>query len=178
MELEQCLTNRRSIRSYIDKPVSKETLIQLIEAAQKAPSWKNSQVSRYYIVNTPEKKAEFMQCLPEFNQNSTKDAPAFIVTTIVKNRSGFERDGSYTTHLKEGFQYFDNGLQVQNLCLKAYELGLGTLIMGIYSEPKVRELLQVPEDQDIVSIISVGYHDISPEMPKRKAVDDIVTFIE
>lgn len=41
MELEECINNRRSIRKkYLDKPVSKETIIKLIEAAQKAPSWK------------------------------------------------------------------------------------------------------------------------------------------
>ena len=176
MELEQCINNRRSIRKYLNTPVEEEKIIKLIEAAQKAPSWKNSQVSRYYVVSTENNREKIFNCLPEFNKENIKNAPVLIVTTVVKNRSGFERDGSYSTHLKEGFQYFDNGLQVQNLCLRAYDLGLGTLIMGIYDEEKIRNLLNIPEEQEIVAVIVVGYTDIEPEMPKRKEIEDILQF--
>lgn len=174
MEFQECLNNRRSIRDFKKSPISKEVIYSLIEAAQKAPSWKNSQVSRYYIVE--ELKEELLEYMPDFNINNAKDAPILIVTTVVKNRSGFERDGRYSTHLKDGFQYFDNGLQVQNLCLKAYEMGLGTLIMGLYDVEKVRKLLDIPEEQEIVTIIAVGYPNEKPEMPKRKNIEDIVVF--
>ncbi len=175
MELTKCMEERRSIRRYKKQPVDRGLIKQLIEAAILAPSWKNSQVSRYYAVDG-DQKDQFMACLPEFNQNNSKDASTIIVSTVVNGRSGFERDGSYTTHLKDGFQYFDNGLQVQNLCLKAYELGLGTLIMGIYDEQKIREFLSIPEDEVVVAVIAVGYPDIEPAMPKRKSVEDILIF--
>ncbi len=175
MELTKCMEERRSIRRYKKQPVDRDLIKQLIEAAILAPSWKNSQVSRYYAVDG-DQKDQFMACLPEFNQNNSKDASTIIVSTVVNGRSGFERDGSYTTHLKDGFQYFDNGLQVQNLCLKAYELGLGTLIMGIYDEQKIREFLSIPEDEVVVAVIAVGYPDIEPAMPKRKSVEDILIF--
>ena len=175
MELTKCMEERRSIRRYKKQPVDRDLIKQLIEAAILAPSWKNSQVSRYYAVDG-DQKDQFMACLPEFNQNNSKDASTIIVSTVVNGRSGFERDGSYTNHLKDGFQYFDNGLQVQNLCLKAYELGLGTLIMGIYDEQKIREFLSIPEDEAVVAVIAVGYPDIEPAMPKRKSVEDILIF--
>lgn len=175
MELTKCMEERRSIRRYKKQPVDRDLIKQLIEASILAPSWKNSQVSRYYAVDG-DQKDQFMACLPEFNQNNSKDASTIIVSTVVNGRSGFERDGSYTTHLKDGFQYFDNGLQVQNLCLKAYELGLGTLIMGIYDEQKIREFLSIPEDEVVVAVIAVGYPDIEPAMPKRKSVEDILIF--
>ena len=175
MELTKCVEERRSIRRYKKQPVDRDLIKQLIEAAILAPSWKNSQVSRYYAVDGDQKN-QFMACLPEFNQNNSKDASTIIVSTVVNGRSGFERDGSYTTHLKDGFQYFDNGLQVQNLCLKAYELGFGTLIMGIYDEQKIREFLSIPEDETVVAVIAVGYPDIEPAMPKRKSVEDILIF--
>ena len=175
MELTKCMEERRSIRRYKKQPVDRDLIKQLIEVAILAPSWKNSQVSRYYAVDG-DQKDQFMACLPEFNQNNSKDASTIIVSTVVNGRSGFERDGSYTTHLKDGFQFFDNGLQVQNLCLKAYELGLGTLIMGIYDEQKIREFLSIPEDEVVVAVIAVGYPDIEPAMPKRKSVEDILIF--
>ena len=175
MELTKCMEERRSIRRYKKQPVDRDLIKQLIEAAILAPSWKNSQVSRYYAVDGGQKD-QFMACLPEFNQNNSKDASTIIVSTVVNGRSGFERDGNYTTHLKDGFQYFDNGLQVQNLCLKAYELGLGTLIMGIYDEQKIREFLSIPDGEVVVAVIAVGYPDIEPAMPKRKNVEDILIF--
>lgn len=156
MELDECINNRRSIRKkYLDKPVSKETIIKLIEAAQKAPSWKNSQVSRYYVINTQEYKEKILNCLAEFNKENIKNAPVIIISAIEKGISGFNKDGEYVSHLKEGFQFFDNGLQVENLCLKAYELGLGTLIMGIYDAEKIREILNIPGNQEIVAVIGV-----------------------
>ena len=175
MELKDCLAGRRSIRRYKNTPVSKETVKELLSAAVLAPSWKNSQVSRYYVA-MGESKEKLLACLPEFNRNNAKDAPVLIVTTVVNGRSGFERDGSYTTHLGAGFQCFDNGLQVENICLKAYELGLGTLIMGLYDEAGVRAFFGIPEEQIIVAVLAVGYPDIAPEMPARKSVDEIAVF--
>ncbi len=178
MELSECIENRRSIRRYLNKPVDREIIKALIKAASDAPSWKNSQVSRYYVVDRPETKEAFLPCLAEFNQKNVKDAPVIIVSTVVKNRSGFERDGSYTTHLKDGFQYFDNGLQVENLCLKAYDLGLGTLIMGIYDNEAIRTFFAIPDNEEVVAVIGVGYADIAPEQPMRKGIEEIVHFKE
>lgn len=178
MELTTCIESRRSIRRYLDKPVDREIIKALIKAANDAPSWKNSQVSRYYVVDRPQTKEAFLPCLAEFNQKNVKDAPVIIVSTVIKNRSGFERDGSYSTHLKEGFQYFDNGLQVENLCLKAFDLGLGTLIMGIYDNDAIRTFFDIPENEEVVAVIGVGYADIPPEQPMRKGMDEIVKFKE
>ncbi len=176
MELSYCIENRRSVRQFLDKEVDRDIIKSLIEAANNAPSWKNSQVSRYYVIDKPETKKAFLPCLLEFNQVNVKDAPVIIVSTVVKNRSGFERDGSYTTHLKEGFQYFDNGLQIQNLCLKAFDLGLGTVIMGIYHHEAIRTFFSIPETEEIVTVIGVGYPNETPEKPKRKAIEDILYF--
>ena len=93
MELQACLENRRSIRQYKDTPVSREVIKELIEAAILAPSWKNSQVSRYYVADG-EKNVQLAECLTDFNQKNVKDAPVLIVSAVVKGRSGFERDGS------------------------------------------------------------------------------------
>lgn len=176
MELQKCINERRSIRKYKDKPVPRETVIELIKAAQMAPSWKNSQVSRYYIAESRAAREAVLNALPEFNRNNALFAPVLIVTAVVTGRSGFERDGSCSTHLKEGFQYFDNGLQAENLCLKAYEEGLGTLIMGIYDAEKLREAMDIPSSQEVVSVIAAGYPDINPEPPQRKDVADIAIF--
>ncbi len=177
MELQKCLEGRRSIRKYQDKEISREQLNELFKAALLAPSWKNSEVSRYYVIDTKEKKEEFKKYLPQFNVNNTENCSAYIVSTVVDGKSGYTVEGEYATHLKEGFECFDNGLQVQNLCLKAYEMGFGTLIMGLYDEAGIREYLNVPDGEIIVTVLSVGYPDIEPNMPKRKELDEVVTYI-
>ena len=173
MELQSCIEQRRSVRKYKTQPVPRE----IIQAAIFAPSWKNSQTSRYYVAEG-EAKTELEKCLAEFNCKNSKDAPVLIVSTVVTKRSGFTREGEYETHLKDGFQYYDHGMQAMNLCLKAHELGLATLIMGIYDEAAIRKLFAIPPEQAIVAVIAVGYPEGETAMPKRKSVDDITVFAE
>lgn len=177
MSLDQIIKQRRSIRKYKKKPVSNEQIQLLIQAAVEAPSWKNSQTARYHVITSQPLLNEFKErCLPEFNQENCKDAPVLIVTTFIKNRSGFERDGTASNELANGWGCYDLGLHNQNMILKATELGLSTLIMGIRDENKIREMLNIPAEETIVSVIALGYKDIEVDRPKRKSVDDICKF--
>ena len=177
MELQTCIEQRRSVRKYKNQSVPRELIREIIKAATFAPSWKNSQVSRYYVAEGNAKK-ELASYLGEFNGRNVQDAPVLIVSTVVNKRSGFTRAGEYETHLKDGFQYYDCGMQSMNLCLKAYELGLATLVMGIYDEAAIRKLFDIDEAQIIVAVTAVGYADGETSMPKRKSVDDITVFKE
>lgn len=177
MELDQVIKNRRSIRRYKNEPIAKEVIETIIQAGIEAESWKNSQTARYHIITSDDVLTSFKaECLPAFNQENCKDAPVLIVTTFIKNRSGFERDGSPTNELANGWGCYDLGLHNQNMILKATELGLSTLVMGIRDENKIRTLLNIPEQETIVSVIALGIGDITVERPKRKAVADITTF--
>ena len=63
------------------------------------------------------------------------------------------------------------------LLLKATELGLSTLVMGIRDAEKIKEILDIPENESVVSVISVGYSDATPDIPKRKTVEEIAHFL-
>lgn len=177
MNFQEIIEKRRSIRRYQEKSVSKNDIEKMLDAARLAASWKNSQTPRYHVIMNKEVLKAFKeQCLPEFNAINCADAPVIIVTTFKKNRAGFQRNGSPDNELKNGWGIYDTGLSNQNLILKATELGLGTLVMGIRDEKAIRNLLTIPADETIVSVISVGYPDIEPEMPKRKSNEEIATF--
>lgn len=176
MELSKVMHTRRSVREYINKPVEQEKLREVISAAQLAPSWKNSQVSRYYVVTGEKKLAEVKNALSPYNQKNMADAPALIVTAIVLNRSGYEKDGTPTNELGNGWGFYDCGLQSMNLLLKATELGISTLVMGIRDNEKIKKILGIPETEAVVSVIGVGYSNAEPAMPKRKEIDDIAKF--
>ena len=94
----------------------------------------------------------------------------------MKTRAGFNRDGVAENELGDEWGAYDLGLQNANLILKARELGLDTLIMGIRDGEALRKELNIPESQEVVSVISVGYRDIEPAMPKRKEMEQIATF--
>ena len=71
---------------------------------------------------------------------------------------------------------FDVGAACQSFCLAAHEAGLGTVIMGIWDEDGITELLEIPENQELAALIAIGYPDIEPEAPKRKSVDDLLSY--
>jgi len=175
METAKAIFGRRSIRRYKDTPVSEEQVRELLLAAAHAPSWTNSQPSRYYVAMGDARDA-VAGMLPEFNKKNVENAPVLIVTTVVKGTSGYGKDGSARTHLGDGFTHFDNGLRVQNICLRAVEMGLGTLIMGIYNESEIREYFAIDDTQEIVCVLSVGWPDIEPEARPRLSVDEIAVF--
>lgn len=176
MELQDVLEGRRSVRKYKDKEVSDEDIHLIIEAAILAPSWKNSQVTRYYVVKSVDMLEKIKQTLPDFNIENIKNAPVLIISTIILNRSGFERDGTPSNELENGWGYYDCGLHNMNLLLKAYELGIATLVLGLRDAVSIKKILGIADNQAIVSVIALGYADIELEMPKRKSVEDIIKF--
>lgn len=177
MEFDQVLEERRSIRRYQARPVTRKTVEAIIQAGIQAPSWKNSQTARYHVVMSEELLAEIKaECLPAFNQNNCLNAPVLLITSFVKDRSGFNKDGTPTNEVGQGWGYYDCGLHHENVLLKAKELGLDTLVMGIRDAEKLRARLNIPAEEIIVSVIALGYRDIEPEKPKRKTVADIATF--
>ena len=99
MELDAVLRERRSMRKYQpDRKVSREQVEEILNAATLAPSWKNSQTARYYVVMSDDMLKKVKEtCLPAFNQTNSKDAPVLIVAAFVKNRSGYENDGTNVT---------------------------------------------------------------------------------
>lgn len=179
MEFEKLMEERRSIRKYdSSRRATKEQITAMVQAAIQAPSWKNSQTSRYYCILDELQCKKFSEsCLPQFNQNNSSGA-SYIVTTFVKDRVGFDKEtGAAINECGNGWGYYDLGLQNENLILKARELGLDTLIMGIRDGEKIWEMLQIPENEQVVSVIAVGYRALNPEKPKRKTPDDILKFV-
>lgn len=177
MNTLECIKNRRSVRVFKPEKVTHSVLEQIVEAASFSPSWKNTQISRYYIVEDDAIKTKIADSIDfEFNVKTINNAPALVVLTYVKNRSGFERDGSYTTKKKDSWQMFDAGIAAQTFSLAAYELGVSSVIMGIFDPDEIAAIIDLPETQEVAAILAVGYEEEHPEAPKRKAVEDLIVY--
>lgn len=178
MTAKECIKGRRSIRKFADTPVSRDVIADIVETASYAPSWKHTQITRYIAVEGELKDKIADECTSAYAKNGEiiKNAPMLIAVTFIKNRSGFERDGSYSTPKEGGWQMFDAGVTSEAFCLAAYEQGLGTVIMGIFDEAKAASLLEVPEERELVALIPIGYPAESPAAPKRKSVEELLSF--
>ena len=177
MEFQKLIEKRRTVRKYAKgNTVTKEDILAMVKAAQEAPSWKNSQTGRYYCVMDGADVARFRQeCLPEMNAGKCENA-VLIISTFVHDRAGFQKDGTADNELGNGWGCYDLGLQNENLVLKAWELGYGTVIMGLRTGDKLREILSIPETETVVAVIAIGKAAEEPARPKRKDVEDIVKF--
>ena len=101
---------------------------------------------------------------------------ALVVLTMIKERSGYERDGSFSTPLATHWQSFDAGIAAQTFCLSAHALGLGTVIMGIYDPAEVAKVVEIPEGQEVAALIALGHPAQDPQAPARKDVDTLLRF--
>ena len=179
MEALDCIYGRISIRNFTDEPVDHETLDKIVEAASYAPSWKHTQIVRYIAVEDAALRSRIANdCTSTFvyNGDTMKKAPMLIAVTALKGRSGYERDGSFTTGRKDTWMMFDAGCAVQTFCLAAHAYGLSTVIMGIFDDDKITELLEIPEDRELINMICIGHADEAPAAPKRKAVTDLLQY--
>lgn len=178
MNTTECIKTRRSIRKFKPDPVDHELLESLISTASYSPSWKNSQIPRYIAIEDSSILNKIAtDYTPDFNAKIIEQAPMLIAVTFIKGRCGYERDGSFSTKKEDRWQMFDVGVASQTLCLAAHEAGLGTVIMGIWDEDGITKLLNIPEDQELGALIAIGYPDVDPAMPKRKSVNDLLTYL-
>lgn len=181
METIKCIKERRSIRNFQDKKVPHEVINEIIEAASYAPSWKNTQVARYIVTEDKDKMNAIADgCVLGFSYNTDtiRKAAALVIVTMIEGRSGMEKDGTATTSKGEDWGVFDTGIATQTFCLAAHDKGIGTVIMGIFDEDKVSEVIPVPEGQKVAALIAAGYPDEEPKAPRRKSVEELVTYLD
>lgn len=180
METLTCIRERRSIRKFKPDMVDHDTIMDMIDAASYAPSWKNTQITRYTVIEDKNLIAELAEkCVMDFTYNSKTilNAPQLVVASYVTGRSGFEKDGTYSTSKEDRWENFDAGIAVQTFCLAAHEKGVGTVILGIFDDDKVAQTIGLSEDQKVAALIPIGYPlGEAPAAPKRKAAEELVSF--
>ena len=178
MNAVECIKTRRSVRKFTDEMVSVDTVREIVELASYAPSWKNTETGRYYCVLSEEIADKIREtCLPQARNAEKSKHAALIISTFVHNCAGFQKDGiTPENEIGNGWGCYDLGLQNSNLILKATDLGLSTLIMGLRESDKLREILSIPETESVVAVIAVGKATEEPTRKPRKSLDEIAKF--
>jgi len=182
VSIEETLLKRRSIRSYISEPLAIAEISQLLWSAQGVTNRKgfrtapsagalyplevyiaagnvtdlDAGIYKYYphkheIVNTVKGDKRSELCRAGLGQSSIKNAPAVMVFCAV-----FERvTGSYG---KRGIQYvhMEVGHAIQNVCLQAISLGLGSVIIGAFNDYDVKDAMNFELEEHPLLILPVG----------------------
>jgi nitroreductase len=158
MNITDAIRKRRTIRRYKQETVDDKLLLELIDSARFAPSASNMQQLRYIAITTPGTVEKvFSQTgwggavRPKRSPEWLKDAPPAFIAVLAPTESvkGFK-------HI-----YADAGAAIQNILLKAVELGLGTCWIGSFKED-VNSILGLGSDRTVMYLVAVGYPDESP----------------
>ncbi len=175
MSLMELIERRYSCRKYEAKPVEREKLMACIEAARLAPSACNSQPWRFILVDDPALVPEAGAYMKMENINGfAVQAQAFIVILPDRSNPTSNRGGVFAGH---DFTSFDIGIAAAHITLAATEQGLGSCIMGLFQTEKLRELLGIPESEEIALIVALGYPEAAELRPKkRKTTQEVVSF--
>lgn len=173
------IKERFSVRSYEDRPIEDEKLSMILEAARLAPSASNSQPWHFYIVKDKEKIKALSEKMPLGTNlviNSfIAQAPIVIVATagpinLLQKIVAFI--------INKRWYYIDVAIALEHMVLTAWELGIGSCWIGWFDEKKVKKLLDIPKNEEIIDLLTLGYpKEKRLPFPKhRKGIEEIVRY--
>jgi nitroreductase len=185
MRTSDAIRDRRSIKRFTDRPITKEEIETLLTAATLAPNHRLTQPWRFYVLG-PEARYAYGLAVGERKARKIDDAaaastmretvalehralPGMIAVAVVNNDNAEIREEDYAAAL----------MAIQNLSLTAVELGLGTHIKtgGVMADPAARAATAVRDNERIVAIVNVGTPADVPAPKKREPAAALTTWV-
>ena len=163
MNVFEAISKRYSCRNYIDKPIEKEKLARIFEAARLAPSAKNLQDWRFVVVTDKDKRTQVAHAA--YEQMFLAQAAAIVVAC--SNSDHIMRCGQPVNAI-------DVAIALEHIALQAVEAGLATCWIGSFEPEKVRQILGIPQNIAIIELMSLGYPADAPRPPKREPLTSIM----
>jgi nitroreductase len=161
MSLIEVVLSRKSIRRYEQKEIPRDVLDKILEAGRQAPSAANKQPWHFIVLTDSKIKRELSKGL--FNR-FIKDAPVTVVGCAHKDLIAGKWSIVSTT------------ITLQNMVIAAWALGVGSCWIGDFKEEKFKKLLSIPENWNVVALVSFGYPAEKPHSRKKKSMEEIVGF--
>jgi nitroreductase len=188
LDLFEAINSRRSIRKYTSDPVDEQKINAILEAGRWAPSWANTQCSRFVVVRDVKIKAALADTInkmktadgkevPTPAANALNTVPVVIVVCAEIGKSGTKPGSTgsseYITDKGDWFM-FDAALAVENMVLAARALGLGTVILGAFDPVKASAVINIPKGYRLVAMFPVGVPAQEGKTPPRKELGELV----
>jgi len=168
MEVFEAIKKRRSIRSYKSDAVPKEKLERVLQAARLAPSAADREPWHFIVVTDQQKRKQlsrggrFAWFLSE--------SPVVIV-------------GCGNRKVSPKWYTVDTAIAMQNMVIAATGEGLGTCWIGSFNQQQVKQILSIPDEYVIISLLAIGYASDEEDLPskalrlveRKKRLEEIVS---
>ena len=184
MKTSDAISQRRSIKRFSSRAITREEIETLLEAAVLAPNHRLTNPWRFYVMG-PDAREAYGRALGERKAKKQPDPvkaadvrdavaaehralPVMIAVAVVETTEAEQREEDYAATM----------MGVQNIMLRATEMGLGTSIKtgGIMSDPAARVAAGVPDGQRIVAVINVGEPAEVPAAKPRASAAELTTW--
>jgi nitroreductase len=165
MTVSEAIKLRKSVRSFLAKPVEEEKLTVVLEAARLAPSASNRQEWRFVVVRDATMRAKL---------STASNKQAFVGTAPVVIACCAETD-EHVMSCGQACYPIDIAIAVDHMTLAATEAGLGTCWIGAFDEAAVKSLLGIPAAVRVVALLPLGYPaDPSVKNKSRKTLNELI----
>ena len=157
MKFIDIVTRRKSVRTFLDRPIGRHMMIQCIEAARLAPSAENIQPWRFIVLEDPEIKKHFCHEVTGGIYRRTRfiEGAPVIIVLVAKLNFLIHRIGKIVS--RTNIQLIDMGIAGEHLVLQAQELGIGTCWINLFNVKRAEKVLGLPKYYRVVSLIAMGY---------------------
>lgn len=167
MEFEEIIRKRTSVRKFSDKKLEQEKLDKILEAGRLAPTAKDNQPIKIYVVQSNEG-------ITKIDKASRCRYGANTVLIICGNKEEAYHKGDYTTY------EMDSCIVATHMMLEATNIGVDNIWIESFDENILRAEFNITEEYTPVCLLPLGYKSedcpINPLHDKRKSIDDLVEY--
>ena len=167
MEFEDIIRKRTSVREFSDKKIEKDVLDKILEAGRLAPTAKNNQPIKIYVVSSDEGVAKIDKA-----SRCRYGAPTVLI--ICGNKDEAYHKGDYTTY------EMDSCIVGTHMMLEATNLGVDNIWVESFDEAILREEFDIPNEFTPVFLMPLGFKTedcpMNPLHGTRKALEEIVEY--
>lgn len=169
MDFAKLAKERYSLRKFSAQPIEQEKLDLLMAAAQAAPTAKNLQPQRIFVLRSPEAIEKVKLCTPcHFG------ASVVIAVGYDASEAWVRRDGKNHGEI-------DAAIVATHIMLQAADIGLGTTYVGVFDQEELKREFPQFQNLEIIALLPVGYPaegaQPAPLHNERKTVEEIVTYL-
>jgi len=164
--LLKCIRERYSVRKFQNKPIEQGKLVTLLKAAQLAPSARNIQPCKFIVILDEEKREKLTDICK--GQKFISQAPVTIA--ICANNTDYTMTCGQTAYT------VDAAIAAEHIVLQAAEMGLGTCWIGSFSHDEMAELIDLPKDYKIVTLLPIGYPAVEKGNRNLKSIEEVVSY--
>jgi len=163
MELIDAIYTRRSVRDFTDEPVTREDLAEIMRAGTWAPSGQNNQPWRFALIQN---KTILSQIATLTRYHHIIESAAACIAVFI----------DYNTSYDDVKDHMAVGACIQNMLLAVHSLGLGSVWLGeiLKNSNKIRTILEIPEEYDLLAVIAIGHPAHREQKSHRKDITEIL----